>query len=91
MYIIVDYLRRPLAPVRKLGLSLALALAKRVDHRRTLANLSDLRDAVQSCTEDEDEEIQTLANDLLKKIKGGRVSGRSLRSRPSNTSSSTSM
>lgn len=88
MYIIVDYLQRPLAKVRKLGLSLALSFAKRsVDHRRTLANLTGLRDAVEDCSKSEDEEIVSIAKDILEKIKAKRSGGGSSRimrsSRPS--------
>lgn len=89
MYIIVDYLQRPLARVRKLGLSLALSYAKRsVDHRRTLANLTGLRDAVEDCSKSDDEEIASVAKDILEKIKPkrGGASTRNLRSsRPSVT------
>lgn len=69
--------------VKKLGLSLALAFAKRsVDHRRTLANLTGLRDAVDACSSSEDEEISSVAKDILEKIKPKRgvASSRNLRS-----------
>lgn len=83
MYIIVDYLQRPLLEVRKLGLSLALSFAKRsLDHRRTLANTTGLREAVEECVESEDAEVSSLAKDLLDKIKakrGGVAASRNLR------------
>lgn len=89
MYLIVDYLVHPLARVRKLGLSLASSFAKQtVDHRRTLANLTGLRDAVEDCCNSDDPEISSMAKDILEKIKTRRVgagaAARNLRaSRPS--------
>lgn len=88
MYIIVDYLQGILPKVRKLGLSLALQFAKRsVDYRRTLANTTGLREAVDECAKSEDEEIASVAKDILDKIKakrGGGAASRLLRSsRPS--------
>lgn len=70
MYIIVDYLQRPLPQVRKLGLSLALSFAKRsVDHRRTLVNLTGLREAIEECVESDDEEMVLIAKEILENIR----------------------
>lgn len=88
MYLIVDYLLCPLPRVRKLGLSLALSFAKRsVDNRRMLANLTGFRAAVEDCCKSADEEIASVARDILEKTKSKRAgpgSSRALRTtRPS--------
>lgn len=73
MYIILAYLQGVLPRVRKLGLSLVLSFAKRsADHRRTLTNTTGIREMVEECAQSEDEEIASLAKDILEKIKGKR-------------------
>lgn len=84
MFIIVDYLLHPLPKVRKLGLTLALSFAKRsAEYRRTLTNLAGFRDAVEECAESDDEEISSVAHEILEKIKTKRAGGASSRSQRS--------
>jgi hypothetical protein len=79
MYFIVEYLRHPLAKVCMFGLALTSSFTKgSLDDRRTLENLG-FRNAIEDCCRSNDEEISSVAKEILENFESKRGSSRKLR------------